>query len=278
MDLRRDIVIILTKEDFMKIVVCIKQVPATSEAKIDPETKRIVREGLKAIMNPFDIYAVEEGIQLRDKFGGEVIVLSMGPEKALLSLREAISLGADRAILLSDKAFGGSDTWATSYTLAKAIDKIGDVDLVICGKQAIDGDTAQVGPGIAAHLDWVQATYVMRVEDADSKSIKVKRMHEDGYDICEMDFPAVITVLKDINIPRVPTLKGCLASLKIEIPVWTHADIGAAIEKIGLDGSPTRVVKTAPPPPRNIITQKIEGSQQDCAKQLVRELRIRSIL
>ena len=262
----------------MKIVVCIKQVPATSEAKIDPETKRIIREGLKAILNPFDTYAIEEAVQLRDKFGGEVVVLSMGPEKALLSLREAISVGADRAILLSDRAFGGSDTWATSYTLSKAIEKIGDVDLVICGKQAIDGDTAQVGPGIAAHLDWIQATYVMGIEDVNSRSIKVKRMHEDGYDICEVDFPAVITVVKDINTPRIPTLKGCLASLKKEIPVWKPSDIGAEIKKIGLDGSPTRVVKTAPPPPRNTVTKRIEGSPKDCAKQLVRELRIRSIL
>lgn len=262
----------------MKIVVCIKQVPATSEAKIDPETKRIIREGLKAILNPFDTYAVEEAVQLRDKFGGEVIVVSMGPEKALLSLREAISVGANRAILLSDRAFGGSDTWATSYTLAKAIKKIGDVDLVICGKQAIDGDTAQVGPGIAAHMDWVQATYVMKVEEANSKSIKVKRMHEDGYDICELDFPAVLTVVKDINTPRIPTLKGRLASQKIEIPIWGPADIGTDIEKIGLNGSPTRVVKTAPPPPRNTVTKIIEGSPKDCAKQLVRELRLRSIL
>lgn len=262
----------------MKIVVCIKQVPATNEARIDPETKRIIREGQKAVMNPFDTYAVEEGVRLRDKFGGEVIVLSMGPEKALLSLREAISVGADRAILLSDRAFGGSDTWATSYALAQAIRKIGDVDLVICGKQAIDGDTAQVGPGIAAHLDWSQATYVMGVEDVDPESITVKRMHEDGYDICKMDLPAVITVLKDINTPRVPTLKGRLASEKIDIPVWKPSDIGAQIDKIGLDGSPTRVVKTAPPPPRNAVVKKIEGSPKKCAKQLVHELRIRSIL
>jgi electron transfer flavoprotein beta subunit len=262
----------------MKIVVCIKQVPATSEAKIDPETKRIVREGSKAILNPFDTYAIEEGVQLRDKFGGEVIVLSMGPDKALLSLREAISVGSDRAILLSDRAFGGSDTWATSYTLSRAIEKIGDVDLVICGKQAIDGDTAQVGPGIAANLGWAQATYVMKVEDVNSKSIKVKRMHEDGYDICEMDFPAVLTVVKDINTPRIPTLKGRIASQKAEIPVWKPSDIGAEIEKIGLNGSPTRVVKTAPPPQKNTATKKIEGSPEDCAKQLVRELRIRSIL
>ncbi|NLO40797.1 MAG: electron transfer flavoprotein subunit beta/FixA family protein [Ruminiclostridium sp.] len=262
----------------MKIVVCIKQVPATSEAKIDPETKRIVREGLKAVMNPFDTYAVEEAIQLRDKFGGEVIVLSMGPEKAKVSLREAISVGADSAILLSDRAFGGSDTWATSYALAKAIEKIGDVDLVICGKQAIDGDTAQVGPGIAGHLDWAQATCVMSVQSASSDGLIVKRMHEDGYDICELSFPAVITVVKDINMPRVPTLKGRLASDKMEIPVWKPVDIGAELEKIGLDGSPTRVVKTAPPPPRNTVTKKIEGSPEECAKQLVRELRLRSIL
>ena len=262
----------------MKIVVCIKQVPATNEAKIDPDTKRIVREGLKSIMNPFDTYAVEEAVQLRDKFGGEVIVLSMGPESAMTILREAISVGADRAILLSDRAFGGSDTWATSYTLAKAIEKIGAIDLVICGKQAIDGDTAQVGPGIAGHLDWAQATYVMAVEDVNSKSIKVRRMHEDGYDICKMDFPAVLTVLKDINTPRVPTLKGRMASKKIEIPVWKPSDIGAEVAKIGLNGSPTRVVKTAPPPPRNTSTKRIEGTPEDCAKQLMRELRIRSIL
>lgn len=262
----------------MKIVVCIKQVPATNDAKIDPETKRIVREGIKAIMNPFDTYAVEEAVQLREKFGGEVIVLSMGPDKAMLALREAISVGADRGILLSDRAFGGSDTWATSYALAKAIEKIGQVDLVICGKQAIDGDTAQVGPGIAAHLDWLQATYVMGVEKATTTEIRVKRMHEDGYDICDLDFPAVMTVVKDINTPRVPTLKGRLASQKSEITVWKPADIGADVAKIGLDGSPTRVVKTQPPAARNTVTKVLTGTPQACARDLVRELRLRSIL
>lgn len=262
----------------MKIVVCIKQVPATNDAKIDPETKRIVREGQKAILNPFDTYAVEEAVRLKAKFGGEVIVVSMGPPKAEQSLKEAISVGADKAILLSDRAFGGSDTWATSYALAKAIEKIGDVDLVICGKQAIDGDTAQVGPGIAAHLDWPQATYVMAVSDATSNSIKVKRMHEDGYDICELNTPAVITVLKDINTPRVPTLKGRLAAQKIEIPVWKPSDIGAETDKIGLDGSPTRVVKTQPPPARDTKSIKIEGTPQECAAALIKELRQRSIL
>ncbi|OQB13628.1 MAG: Acryloyl-CoA reductase electron transfer subunit gamma [Firmicutes bacterium ADurb.Bin193] len=262
----------------MKIVVCVKQVPATNDAKIDPETKRIVREGMQAILNPFDTYAVEEAVQLRDKFGGEVIALSMGPEKAALVLREAISVGADRGLLLSDRAFGGSDTWATSYVLSKAIEKIGGVDLVICGKQAIDGDTAQVGPGIAAHLDWMQAACVMEVCDADKDTITVKRMHEDGYDICEMSLPAVVTVVKDINTPRVPTLKGRLASDKSEIPIWKPEDIGAQSSKIGLDGSPTRVVKTAPPPIRNSVTKKITGTSAECVKELIAELRLRSIL
>lgn len=262
----------------MKIVVCIKQVPATNDIKIDPETKRIIRKGVKAILNPFDTYAVEEGVQLRDKFEGEVIALSMGPLKAEESLREAISVGVDRAILLNDRAFGGSDTWATSYVLAKAIEKIGDVNLVICGKQAIDGDTAQVGPGIAAHLDWLQATYIMAVEEISSSSIIVKRMHEDGYDICEMSLPAVITVVKDINTPRIPSLKGRLASRKCEIPVWKPDDIGADTSKIGLNGSPTRVVKIQPPPPRHTSTKKIEGSSTECAQALLRELRLRSIV
>ncbi len=262
----------------MKIVVCIKQVPATNDAKIDPETKRIIREGLKAVLNPFDTYAVEEGIQLRNKFGGEVIIISMGPEKAMLSLREALAVGADQAILLSDRAFGGSDTWATSYVLAKAIEKIGNVDLVICGKQAIDGDTAQVGPGIAAHLNWLQATYVLKVEDVDTETIKVKRMHEDGYDICELAFPAVLTVLKDINIPRVPTLKGRLAADKMEIPLWGPAAIGAELDKIGLDGSPTRVVRAVPPPARKSITKKITGTANEAAKELAQELILLNIL
>ena len=262
----------------MKIVVCIKQVPATNDTKIDPETKRIVREGVRAILNPFDTYAVEEGIQLRDKFGGEVLALSMGPPKAEQALREVLSLGVDKAILLSDRDFAGSDTWATSYVLARAIKKIGKVDLVLCGKQAIDGDTAQVGPGIAAHLNWVQATYVMAVEELSSSIIRVKRMHEDGYDICEIALPAVMTVVKDINIPRVPTLKGRLASLKREIPVWKPEDIKIEKTKIGLDGSPTRVVKIEQPAPRHASTKRIEGSARECARSLLRELRMRNII
>jgi electron transfer flavoprotein beta subunit len=262
----------------MKIVVCVKQVPGTHDAKIDPETKRIVREGIKAMTNPFDTYAVEEAVRIKEKIGGEVIVLTMGPPRADIVLREGISVGADAAVLLSDRAFGGSDTWATSYALAKAIEKIGGVDLVICGKQAIDGDTAQVGPGIAAQLDWPQATYVMEVPEINDTMIRAKRMHEDGWDICEITLPAVLTVVKDINQPRIPTLKGRLAAQKIEIPTWTAADIGADLAKIGLDGSPTRVVKTNPPPARTTETLKLDGSPADSAQKLVRQLRLRSLV
>lgn len=262
----------------MKIVVCIKQVPASNDARIDPETKRIVREGVNAILNPFDTYAIEAAVQLRERFGGEVIAISMGPEKALQALREAISVGSDRAILLSDRAFGGSDTWATSYALACAIRTLGAVDLVICGKQAIDGDTAQVGPGIAAHLGLPQATNVMTLEDAHEAGIRVRRMHEDGYDVCDLPFPALMTVVKGINVPRVPTLRGQLAARKCEIPVWRPADIGADPDRIGLNGSPTRVVKTQPPPMREGETKVLAGTPQECARALVHELRLRSVL
>jgi electron transfer flavoprotein beta subunit len=262
----------------MKIVVCVKQVPGTHDAKIDPETKRIVREGIKAMTNPFDTYAVEEAVRIKEKIGGEVIVLTMGPPRADIVLREGISVGADAAVLLSDRAFGGSDTWATSYALSKAIEKIGGVDLVICGKQAIDGDTAQVGPGIAAQLNWPQATYVMAVPQINDEMIQAKRMHEDGWDICEIKLPAVLTVVKDINQPRIPTLKGRLAAQKIEIPTWTAADIGADLSKIGLDGSPTRVVKTNPPPARTTETLILNGNPADSAQKLVRQLRLRSLV
>lgn len=262
----------------MKMVVCVKQVPGTHDAKIDPETKRIVREGIKAVMNPFDTYAVEEAVKIKEKSGGEVIVMTMGPPRAETVLREAISVGADAGILLSGRAFGGSDTWATSYALAKAIEKIGGVDLVLCGKQAIDGDTAQVGPGIAAQLGWAQATYVMEIPESNNGVITTRRMHEDGWDLCEITLPGVLTVVKDINQPRVPTLKGRLAAQKLDIPVWSPEDIGADEELIGLNGSPTRVVKTNPPPPRGAETLVLNGSPSESAGTLVRELRRRGLL
>ncbi len=262
----------------MKIVVCVKQVPGTHDASIDPETKRIVREGIKVVINPFDTYAIEAAVQLKEQLGGEVICLSMGPSRAITVLREGITVGADRGVLLSDRAFGGSDTWATSYALAKAIEKIGNVDLVVCGKQAIDGDTAQVGPGIAAHLNWPQATCVMEIGQPANGTLTTRRMHEDGWDLCSLRLPAVVTVVKDINQPRVPTLKGRLAAEKQEIPIWKAKEIGADPARIGIDGSPTRVVKTNPPAGRGKESVRLEGTTQQNVARLLQELRRRSLV
>ena len=262
----------------MKIVVCIKQVPATTDAKIDPETKRIIREGSKAILNPFDLYAIEEALRIREKCSGEVVVLSMGPENAKNSLIEALSMGADKAVLLCDRAFAGSDTWATSYALAKAIEMIGGTDLILCGKQAVDGDTAQVGPGIAAKLDIMQAANVFRVNEIEDGFITVSRMNENGYDVLKLRLPALLTVLKDINVPRIPKLKNARKARTAEITVWRPGDIGADPEKIGLNASPTRVVKTEPPAVRSAVTMKLDGEPADMAKALAKELSRRGIL
>ncbi|RLD12325.1 MAG: electron transfer flavoprotein subunit beta, partial [Chlamydiae bacterium] len=177
----------------MNIVVCIKQVPDSGDVKINPETKTLMREGVDAVINPFDCYALEEGVRLKERFGGTVTAISMGPPQAEKALREAISLGADKAVLVSDRAFAGSDTLATSYALSTAIKKLGDVDIIITGKQAIDGDTAQVGPGIAVHLDMPQITYVRKIEELADGKIRAERMNEEGYDIIEADLPVLIS-------------------------------------------------------------------------------------
>lgn len=252
----------------MKIAVLIKQVPNTTDVKIDPETNTLKREGVESVINPFDTYAIEEGVRIKEKVGeGEVVVISMGPPQAEDALREAISLGCDTAILLSDRKFAGSDTWATSYSLSQAIRKIGDVDLVICGKQASDGDTAQVGPGISTHLDIPQVTYVKKIESIEKTKATVERMTEEGFDIIELPLPAVITVVKEINEPRLPSLKGKMKAKKAEIITWTADDLSCDEEKIGLDGSPTRVVKIFTPPPRE-TGRMLEGEPSDISKEL----------
>ncbi|MBP1587213.1 MAG: electron transfer flavoprotein subunit beta/FixA family protein [Clostridia bacterium] len=256
----------------MKIIVCIKQVPATTEAKIDPVTKRIIREGTQAVLNPFDLYAIEEAVSLKEQCGGEVIALSMGPENAKKALTEALSMGADEAILLSDRAFGGSDTWATGYALARAIETIGGADLIICGRQAIDGDTAQVGPVIASKLGIMQAANVMKTVSAEGGSFTFHRMNESGFDVVRLTAPALITVLKDINVPRIPTLRNARRARAAEIKVWKPDDIGADPAMIGLAASPTRVVKTQPQTSRNTDTFRIEGEPRDAAKTLAGEL------
>jgi electron transfer flavoprotein beta subunit len=234
----------------MNIIVCIKQVPDTTNVRIDPETNTLVRTGVQSIINPFDMYAIEEGIRLKEKFGGIVTVITMGPPQAEEALREAVSLGADEAVLISDRAFAGSDTWATSYTLSRAIGKIGKFDIVICGKQAIDGDTAQVGPGIAAFLDIPQITFVKKIEEIKDSMIRAERMTEEGYDIIESPLPCLITVVKEINEPRLPSLKGKMRAKKIEIKKLEAKDLDADPDLLGLKGSPTKVVKIFTPPPR----------------------------
>lgn len=252
----------------MNIVVCIKQVPGTTDIKIDPQTNTLVREGVQSIINPFDTYALEEGVRLRERFGGRVITISMGPPQADAALREAISLGADEAILLSDRAFAGSDTWATSYVLSKAIARIADYDVVLCGRQTLDGDTGQVGPGLSEMLGIPFVAYVSRVEEIGEGHMRVQRMVEEGYETIEMGLPAVITVVKEINVPRVPSLRGTMKSKTAEIPVWSAADIGAEDEKAGLAGSPTRVVRVFFPQ-RERRSEMLEGSIEEQVDKLV---------
>ena len=258
----------------MNIVVCIKQVPETTEVKINPETNTLIREGVSSIINPFDMYAIETAIRLKEQYGGKTTVLTMGPPQASDALREALSLGIDEAIHLSDRAFAGSDTWATSLVLAKAIENIEKVDLVVCGKQASDGDTAQVGPGIATHLNWPQATYVRKIDkiDLEKKWIVVERLLEDGYEILEVAFPCLITVVKEINEPRMPSLRGKMRARSQAISLWGQEQLKIDKKDIGLDGSPTQVVKIFSPPAREkgLI---LEGEPKDIAKQIVIKLK-----
>ena len=231
----------------MEIVVCIKQVPDTTKVKIDPETNTLIREGVESIINPFDLYAIEEGVRLKEANGGTVKVLTMGPPQAESALREALSLGVDEAYLVSDRAFAGSDTWATAYTLAAAIRKMGQVDLVICGKQAIDGDTAQVGPSLADQLGIPFVAFVKNIREMGTDEATVERMFEEGYEVVRIPIPGLITVVKEINEPRLPSLKGKMRARKAEINTYVREDLEVEDPHLGLDGSPTRVVKIFSP-------------------------------
>jgi electron transfer flavoprotein beta subunit len=246
----------------LNIIVCIKQVPDTTEVKINPETGTLIREGVPSIVNPFDMYAIEEGLRLKEQFGGKVTIISMGPPQAKEALKEAVAMGADEAILLSDRAFAGSDTWATAYTLSQAIKKLGAFDVILCGKQAIDGDTGQVGPGIARQLNISQLTYVFKIRQLDpqAQTVVVERLLEEGREVVETGLPALLTVVKDINQPRYPTFLGIRRATKMEIPVWGAADLPQMdANKLGLKGSPTQVVKVFSPPKREGTVDIIQG-------------------
>lgn len=233
----------------MKIVVCIKQVPDTTQVQINPETNTLIREGVESIINPFDMYAIEEALRIREKHGGTVIILSMGPPQVDQAIRSALSLGADEGILLSDSAFAGADTLATSYTLAEGIRKIGDVQLILMGKQAIDGDTGQVGPGVAENLSISHITDIRKIEEiTEDGNVTVQRLLEDGYLRLKSKIPLLLTVVKEINEPRLPSLRGKINARKSEITVWTASDLSIPQNRIGLNGSPTRVIKIFTPP------------------------------
>lgn len=242
----------------MNIVVCIKQVPGTTQVKINPDTGTLIRDGVEAVVNPFDEYAIEEALQIRERIGGTVKVITMGPPQAAEVLRSAIAMGADEGFLISDRAFAGSDTWATSYTLSRGIKSLGEVNLIICGKQAIDGDTAQVGPGVAEMLDIPFVAWVRKVEDINEKVIRVERLMEDGYDIVEMPLPGVITVVKEINTPRMASLKGKMKARKTEFTILNTSNVAVSENRIGMKGSPTQVLRSFVPV-RKSGGEKISG-------------------
>lgn len=241
----------------MHIVVCVKQVPDSAQIRVHPVTNTIMRQGVPSIINPYDLFALEEALRLRDKFGGEVTVLTMGPPMAEDSLRKALTFGADRAVLLTDRFFAGSDTLATSFALATAIGKVAEsfapIDLVFTGKQTIDGDTAQVGPGIAKRLNLLQLTYVARIValDPDAKRIEVERRSEGGVQVLQTKLPCLITMLEATNEIRRGTMADALRAAHVDIVKWSAKDAGVAdIAKCGLRGSPTVVKRVFAPPAR----------------------------
>jgi electron transfer flavoprotein beta subunit len=265
----------------MRIIVPIKQVPETTSVTMDETTGTMIREGVEAIINPLDLYAIETALRLRQRLGGEVVVISMGPPAAMSALREAVAMGCDSAVLLSDKAFAGSDTWATSYTLSAGIRKLGAFDLVLCGERATDGDTGQVGPGIAAFLDLPVATYVGKIEEADPSKIRVRRLVETGHEVLEVRLPAVLTVVKEIGEARLPTLQGKRRARSIAVPVLGPEDLDVDAGNLGLEGSPTRVVKIFRPKVARECTKmsvKDEASLEAAVNALVAFLRKKELL
>lgn len=237
----------------MHVVVCVKQVPDTTQVRVDPVTNTLIREGIPTVVNPFDYYALECALALKDRYHVAVTVLSMGPPDAVQTLTTCLSYGADHAVLLTDRAFAGSDTWATSYTLAAAIRKLAEktpVDMVLCGKQTIDGDTAQTGPGIARHLGWQQVTATMKIDDITDGRLTATRKLEQGREVLRTELPAVITVTEEAAEIRYASLPNLLRALRYTPETLGAEDLAVEPAHLGLKGSPTRVKKIFPPPRR----------------------------
>jgi electron transfer flavoprotein beta subunit len=253
----------------MKLIACIKQVPDTTEVKVDPNTHTLIREGIPSILNPYDHFAVEECVRIKEETdNGSVTVITMGPPQARSALMRCLALGADEAILISDKKFAGSDTWATAYTLSLAIKKLGKFDLVFCGQQAIDGDTAQVGPELAQQLGIPQITYVEKIEIDDKHKFTVHKQTEDGYNILNANVPLLFTLLPPTSFqPEHPPMSSILKAKKKPFHVWDAKTLEGDSSRFGLDGSFTQVIKTYTPPPR-CDCEFIKGENKAVAKKL----------
>ncbi len=260
----------------MRIVVCIKQVPESTEVRVDPQTKALVREGVASIVNPVDENAIEAALQLREAHGGKVTAITMGPPQAEEALRHALAMGADDAILLTDAAFRGSDTLATSYTLAQAVRKIGEVDLLLCGKQAIDGDTGQVGPGLAERLGWPQVTFAVALEVTDRK-LRARRVLDDFFEVIAVPLPAVVTVAKQINDPRRPAMRSVLKAKRAQITKWSLADLEGDASQAGFDGSPTQVIEVWPPERRS-GGRMLQGSVDEITDEIANAIKEMNLL
>ena len=265
----------------MKIIVPIKQVPETSRVKINEETGTIIRDGVENIINPLDLYSIEVALKLREDNGGEITVISMGPPKAETALREAIAMGADEAILISGREFAGSDSWATAYVLSSLIDKLKPYDLVITGERATDGDTGQVGPAIASFLNLPLSTYTGKIREITKDHIITERLIEEGYERLKLPLPALLTVIKEIAYPRLPTLRGKQKARTVNIAVNSGRDLDVKEEKLGLSGSPTRVVKIYRPKVTRkgtILQVKDEKTLTEAVDKLISYLKEKKII
>lgn len=262
----------------MKILVCVKQVPDTNEVKIDPKTGTLIRDGVPSIINHDDKNALEEVLKIKDTMKDcHVTVVCMGPPQADVALREALAMGADDAVLLSDRAFGGSDTWATSYIIAEAIRQLGnDFDIIFCGRQAIDGDTAQVGPQIAEKLGLPQVTYVQKME-INGDTIRCQRALEDGYQVIDVKMPCVLTAIKELNEPRYSSIGGIFDAYEKEIKIMTLKEVPIDTAKAGVKGSPTNVYKTFTPSPKGAGTM-LEGAGKEAVGELFTKLKEKHIV
>lgn len=255
----------------MKIIVCIKQVPDTAHVKLDPVTHTLRREGVAAVINPFDLFALEAGLRLREAVGGSIHVLTMGPPQAAEAIKEAIGYGVDEGLLLSDRAFAGADTWATTAALAAGVRQMGGAELIICGKQAVDGDTAQVGPGLAQRLKIPHVAFVKGWRECAADHLVLERQMDEGFDVVRLALPGLITVVREVGEPRPPSLKGKMRAKKYEVPRAAAAELGLGEDQVGLAGSFTQVVEVFAPPAAG-DRQMIQAPPEEAGRLVIERL------